>query len=77
MEPDNPWLVEENRLPWDHHCQGFCELTRECTCFPQIETRSALESSFNDCFKRSGPEKPDQVAESATAFIFVESWWNG
>ena len=23
MEPDNPWLVEENSLPWDH-CQGLC-----------------------------------------------------
>ena len=23
MEPENPWLVEENSLPWDH-CQGLC-----------------------------------------------------
>ena len=23
MEPENPWLVEENSLSWDH-CQGLC-----------------------------------------------------
>ena len=23
MEPENPWLVEESSLPWDH-CQGLC-----------------------------------------------------
>ena len=31
MEPENPWLVEENRLPWDQDVSVV--RFRECTCF--------------------------------------------
>ena len=38
MELDNPWLVEEDSLPWDH-CQGVS--FRECSW---IEAKLALRS---------------------------------
>ena len=29
MEPDNPWLLEENRLPWDQDVRVYVSF-REC-----------------------------------------------